>query len=66
MMEKLRMRETGTSVIVVHCWQKSGVFDTLRPKSAEILGLNPASTSKANFGLTASCLVRLHLQGKHS
>jgi hypothetical protein len=28
-MEKLRMRETGTSVIVVHCWQKSGVYKIL-------------------------------------
>jgi len=32
------------------------LFDTPRPKSAWILGLNSASTSNANFGLTISCL----------
>jgi len=36
-------------------------FDTPQPKGVGILGLNLASTSNANFGLTVSYLVRLHL-----
>ncbi|BAY62214.1 hypothetical protein NIES22_22830 [Calothrix brevissima NIES-22] len=36
------------------------LLDTHRPKSAVILGLNLASTNNVDFGLTVSCLVRLH------